>query len=502
MAGKRQRPRNSKHRSYASNQPITKILTLLIACSIVFAGTISAAEAPRPNFLIIIADDLTWSDLGCAGNPDVKTPNIDRLAQEGMTLRGMFTPAPTCSPLRHALYTGLYPIRSGEYPNHTMVDPTTRSIFTYLKDFGYRVGLQAKTHVQPASSFPFDYISANADDSAAFANFITRDKTHPWLAVFASHDPHGPWTRGPKELYDPAKLTVPPYLHDNETTRQMLAAYYAEISQLDVQVGACLKAVDDSGQRDNTLVFFFSEQGSSFPYGGKWSLYDTGIRVSAFARWPGRIKASSASDALMQYVDVAPTLVAAAGGDEAAIDTGCPDANGKRGFDGRSFLGVLRGELNGLRDYVFAQHTTVGINGYKEPYPIRAARDTRYKLIRNLTPENTFSIGGIHQGEPITSWQADAKANATLAARVEWLFRRPAEELYDIQVDPLEMNNLAADPRFAQIKSRLASELDAWMAQQNDRGMETELKALTRQSRNAAADSDTKQSKAKKKKRK
>ena len=461
-------------------------------------GHCFAQPATRPNFLLIIADDLNWRDLGCAGSPDVKSPNIDRLAREGMTLHGMFTPAPTCSPTRHALYTGLYSMRSGAYPNHTMVDKSTHSIFTYLKAMGYRVGLQAKTHVSPPESFPFEYLSQDADDAPAFAKFISHDKAQPWLAVFASHDPHGPWTRGPKDLYDPAKITVPPYLHDNATTRKLLAAYFAEITQLDTQVGACLKAEEDSGQRDDTLVLFISEQGSSFPYGGKWSLYDNGIRISAFARWPGQIKPGSASQALMQYVDVPPTFIAAAGGEPSAIDTGCPDASGNRGFDGRSFLDVLRGKSDRLRDYVFAQHTTVGINGYKEAYPIRAVRDTRYKLIRNLAPQNTYTIGGIHKGEPIESWQIDAKNDPKLAARVEWLFHRPAEELYDLDTDPFEMKNLAADPKFGDIKTRLGRELDAWMTQQKDKGMETEMKALSRQPKNAADEDGAPKAKAKK----
>jgi uncharacterized sulfatase len=284
-------------------------------------------------------------------------------------------------------------------------------------------------------------------------------------------------------LYDPGKLTVPPYLHDNAVTRRQLAAYYAEISKLDEQVGALLKALVRSQQVDNTLVLFVSEQGSSFPYGGKWSVYDNGIRIAAFARWPGRIAPGSTSDALMQYVDVPPTLLAAAGADPSRMDTGCPDANGGRGFDGRSFLNVLLGRSHQLRQYVFAQHTTVGINGYREPYPMRAVRDSRYKLIRNLAAHNTYHIAGIHNGEPLASWRQDSDGDPELAARVEWLFRRPAEELYDLATDPFEMHNRADDPRLADVKARLARELDAWMTQQGDKGMETELSAKSRQPR-------------------
>ena len=450
-------------------------LHCLILC--VLLGSTVAAE-PRPNFMIIIADDLCWRDLGYEGSPDVKTPNLDQLRAESMHLRGMFNPATSCSPTRHALYTGLYPIRSGAYPNHTRVYDGTKSLFTHLKDAGYRVALQNKSHVGPAASFPYEHIDG-ADDLSETTSFVTRDPAQPWFIVFASNDPHSPWTRGPS--YDPTKITVPPYLHDNTITREALATYFGEISRLDEQVGVLMKMLDDTKQSQNTIVLFVSEQGSSFPYGGKWSVYDNGIHSSAILRWPGKVKPGTTSTALMQYVDVPPTFLAAAGIDPTKIDVGCPDANGATGFDGRSFLPVLLGESTSLRDHIFAQHTTVGTNGAIGPYPIRAVRDTRYKLIRNLTPELTYTIGGLHKGQPIESWQADAKNDPKLAARVTHLFNRPAEELYDLQFDPFETKNLASDPAMTQIKARLQQQLDAWMTQQKDQGLETENLANTRQ---------------------
>jgi len=207
--------------------------------------------------------------------------------------------------------------------------------------------------------------------------------------------------------------------------------------------------------------------------------------VAAFARWPGEIKAGSFSDALIQYVDVAPTFVAAAGGDPVKIDTGCPNPAGGRGFDGRSFLGVLRGEQTRLRDHVFAEDTAIGIIGNKNPYPKRAVRDGRYKLIRNLAPENEWWIRGIHGSEVYQSWVRDAASNPALAARVKWLSRRPAEELYDLETDEHETKNLAADPAYATIKAHLQDELDAWMKQQGDQGLATELAAPSRQPKNA-----------------
>ncbi|WP_395742160.1 sulfatase [Prosthecobacter sp.] len=466
-----------------------KLLTTLLSL-LLLASSLLAEQ--RPNFMIIIADDLCWRDLGYEGNAEVKTPNLDKLRGESMHLRGMFNPATSCSPTRHALYTGLYPIRSGAYPNHTRVYDGTKSLFTYLKGAGYRVALQNKEHIGPEPSFPYEHIEG-ADDLTVTKSFVTRDAAQPWLMVFASNDPHGPWTRGPK--YDPTKLTIPPYLHDNKMTRELLAAYYGEISKLDEQVGALMTMLKETQQVDNTLILFVSEQGSSFPYGGKWSVYDNGIHASALLRWPGRVKPGSSSTALMQYVDVTPTFLEAASIDPTKIDVGCPDAKGGTGFDGRSFLPVLKGESDHCRDYVFAQHTTLGTNGALEAYPMRMVRDTRYKLIRNLAPQNTYTIGGIHQGEPIESWQSDAKTDAKLAARVQWLFKRPGEELYDLQSDPEETKNLAADPAFAETKAKLQAQLDSWIAQQGDKGLETENLANTRQGK-----SDTEPRKEKKKK--
>lgn len=454
-------------------KPILHLLYLCLLCLPWFAQAIET----RPNLLLIIADDLCWRDLGYEGNPDVKTPNLDKLHSESMHLKGMFNPATSCSPTRHSLYTGLYPIRSGAYPNHTRVYDGTKSLFTHLKTTGYRVALQNKTHVGPASSFPYEHIDG-ADDLTATTAFVTRDAAQPWFMVFASNDPHSPWTRGPK--YDPSKITVPPYLHDNAITREALAKYFGEISKLDEQVGALMKLLADTKQSENTVVLFVSEQGSSFPYGGKWSVYDNGIHASAILRWPAKVKPGS-STALMQYVDVPPTFLAAAGIAPTKIDVGCPDAKGATGFDGRSFLPVLLGETDTLRDHIFAQHTTVGTIGAIGPYPMRAVRDTRYKLIRNLAPELTYTIGGIHQGEPLDSWEADARQDHQLADRVKWLFNRSGEELYDLQVDPYEFKNLAADPALAEIKAKLQKELDTWIIQQGDKGLETENLASTRQ---------------------
>lgn len=286
----------------------------------------------------------------------------------------------------------------------------------------------------------------------------------------------GPWTKGPQPDYDPATLKLPPHLVDTPETRRSLARYYAEVSFLDSKVGEVLRMLQQTGQAENTLFLFFSEQGNSFPQ-GKWTLYDAGIRVAAIARWPGRIEPGTSNAALVQYVDVLPTLIQAAGGDPADFDTACPDANGALGFDGRSFLDVLVGRSQQHRDYVFAQHTSLGINDGPEAYGSRAVRDGRWKLIVNLHADTPFR-NAISDGEVLQSWTCKGEAGDAFAlAQASRYTVRPTVELYDLASDPWELTDVAADPANQATLTRLRARLDAWMQQQGDQGDRTEREA-------------------------
>jgi uncharacterized sulfatase len=328
-----------------------------------------AAGGDRPNVLIVIGDDMTWRDCEPYGSPDVKTPNMTKLAAEGMTFDAMFTATAMCAPTRQQLYTGMFPVRNGAYPNHSRVYDGVRSIVHYLSDLGYRVGLTGKKHFNPPESFPFEFLKGRAHDDGkgkdllfdAAEAFVRRDKSQPYCLLVTSNQPHGPWNRGDASAYAAEKLTVPPHLVDCAETRAELTKYYAEITYLDGQLGRCLDIVDRSGQRNNTIVIFTSEQGASFPSGGKWTCYDTGLKTAFIVRWPEKVEAGVRTGAMTQYVDVVPTLIEAGGGKPEQIETGRPDAHDDKGLDGKSFLGVLLGKTNEHRDYVYGVHTTRGI---------------------------------------------------------------------------------------------------------------------------------------------
>ena len=464
-----------------------------VAVSMFGHNPASAHPKGKPNIMLVIGDDMTWHDCEPYGSENVRTPNMGRLAAEGMCLDGMFTSTAMCAPTRQQLYTGLWPVRSGAYPNHSKVYEGVKSICHYLGDLGYRVGLIGKRHFGPQESFPFEHLGGRHHDGGKgkeflyerIEEFVGRDERQPCCLIVASNQPHGPWNRGDQTAYDPDKLTVPPYMVDCPETRDALVRYYAEITYLDDQVGECMRIVDASGQKDGTMLIFTSEQGASLPAGGKWTCYDTGLKTAFIVRWPDRVRPGSRSDALTQYVDVVPTLIEAAGGDPRLVDVGRPDAHGDEGFDGRSFLDVLTGRTNTHRDYVYGAQTTRGIIRGSACYPIRSVRSARYKYIRNLNHESPFyNLLSTGDRTLLAKWAEYGKSDPAVAALARRYKHRPAEELYDVRNDPFEMHNLANDPAIAQVKARLAGELDRWMKQQGDRGVDTEMKAIERQGPN------------------
>ncbi len=451
----------------------------LLALAVVLAGCRAVDErrteevlAP-PNVLLVIADDMYHGDCGPHGSDQVRTPSFDRLAREGMRFSSAFTSTAMCAPTRQQLYTGLFPVRNGAYPNHSRVHDGTLSLVHHLEALGYRVGLAGKSHIKPRASFPFEKVGKKGLDFDAIAEFITRDPEQPYCLVVASNEPHSPWSKGDASAYPPGSIEVPPYLVDTPETRDALSRYYAEVTYLDGQVARCLDLVEQSGAAERTIFVFTSEQGSGFPFGGKWTCYDSGLRTVFLVRWPERVRAGSATDAMIQYVDFVPTIVEAAGGVIPAD------------LDGRSFLAVLEGERDEHRDHVYGVHTTRGIHSGSECYPIRSIRSQRFKYVWNLNHEVAFDnvctdpkreLGGI-----FTSWQVAGESDPAIAARARAYRHRPAEELYDVLADPHELHDLAGDPAYRELMDDLRAKLLAWMEQQGDEGIATEMKALERQ---------------------
>lgn len=438
---------------------------LLTFVATLAALSVTGRAAPLPNFVFINADDLTRNDLSVYGG-QAATPNFERIASEGMQFSNCFQAAPMCSPTRHNLYTGIYPVKSGAYPNHTFAKEGTKSIVHHLKPLGYRVALSGKRHISPDSVFPFEYSGKNNPDMEAIDRLMAESKVAgtPFCLFACSNEPHTPWNLGDPSRYPLDEIELPPYFVDTPETRAGMAAYLAEVTYYDSQVGEILDLLDAHGLAENTLVMVSSEQGSSMPF-AKWTLYDPGLQTALIARWPGKIAAGTKSDALVEYVDVVPTLLDAAG-------VGPVD-----GIDGRSFLPVLRGEANEHKTHVYGIMTTRGIINGSDAFGIRSVRTKTHHLIVNLNHETKFT-NACTQSPEFLSWVRRAENGRVRAGHlVAHYHHRPAVELYEVNDSWHQWRNLADSEEHAATRAALQAKLDAWMKDQGDLGLPTELAA-------------------------
>ena len=460
---------NFNRRDFLKTVGLSAASLAIQGCASAANQTTSISRNSKPNIVLFLADDQSIDDVGCYGNNVIRTPNIDRLAKEGLKFNLAFTPTAMCSPSRSALYTGLYPHRNGCHPNHSRIKPGIKTLPYYLKSLDYRVGLAGKVHVKPKDQFTFEYMGLKPKQ---IEKFISLESDKPFCLMVASHEPHGPHKKGG---YKPEQVLVPPNKVDTQQTRQQIANYYTDIDLLDAELGRVLDLLKKHSLEQNTLFIYTSDHG--YDIFAKWSCYDAGLHVPFIVRWPDKVKPDTATGAMISFVDVLPTFIEAAGGKP------------PKDIDGRSFLPVLLGRNNKHHDIVFGAHTTRGIISGRA-YPIRSLRTRTHKYIRNLNPEAMFQCVTTHGNDYKEidhsmwgSWKQKAKTDSFAAKRVKMFQYRPAEELYDLIKDPYELKNLADKSKHQKLLVSLRKKLDAWMKRQGDRGMEAEMAVPLHKSR-------------------
>jgi len=330
--------------------------------------------------------------------------------------------------------------------------------------------------VRPTSVFPFEVSSRRVKevrsvepDTAAMDSLLAECAASetPFCLFACSNEPHTPWNRGDASAYPPEQVVLPPTFVDTPGTREAYSRYLAEITYFDRQVGEYLALLERHGLAASTLVVVLSEQGSAFPF-AKWNCTEAGLASGMVVRWPGVVAPGTTSRALVEYVDLVPTLLEAAG---------LP----AQPLDGSSFLPVLRGHADTHDEHVYGLQTSRGINGGPSHYGIRTVRSDRYRYIVNLTPEATFKNATDNQAW-FAEWRAAAEAGDGFAqAQVARHSTRPKEELYDVEADPWCQRDLARDDDHREAKLALRLALHAWMADQGDTGQLIELRARERQ---------------------
>jgi arylsulfatase A-like enzyme len=415
------------------------------------------ADKKRPNFIILIADDMGWSDAGCYGHPHIRTPSIDRLAKEGIRFEYAFLTCASCSPTRSSIMTGRYPHATGAAELHQPL-PADQVVFAgLLKKAGYYTASAGKWHLGKAAEKNFDKVVHGGGPSGC-ENWVEtlrdRPKDKPFFLWLAAIDPHRPYQ--PDKIPNPHKLTdavVPPFLPDVPETRRDLAMYYDEITRMDGFIGQVLEELARQGIEKDTFVLFLSDNGRPFPR-CKTTVYDSGVRTPFLVRWPREVDAGSVCSNLVSVVDIAPTVLDLAGLEPSPT------------FQGKSFAKMLRDPEQSIQEHVFAEHNWHDYKAHE-----RSVRSKTHLYIRNAFPElpctppadavrsPTFQAMRLlrHQGK-LPFWQLSSFSKP-----------RPTEELYDVLIDPHQLNNLAADPKQAEVLAKMSSVLDEWIERTGDR---------------------------------
>lgn len=437
-----------------------------------------AAVRP-PNVLLIVSED-NGPELGCYGDPYARTPNLDRLAREGVRFENAFVPYAICSPSRAAFLTGLYPHQNGQIGLAThkfaMYRPDTPNVVTLLKSAGYHTGLIGKLHVNPESAFPFDFRAipgANfnrqidvTDYVDAAARFFAAAGDKPFFVSVNFPDAHLPFVRQAhgrpaKPIEADAVQPLPWAGVDSPRIRQQVADYYNCLARLDEGVGLLLSELDRTGQAARTLVFYFGDHGAQFPR-GKGTVYEGALRVPLIVRWPGTAQTGHARQELVSTLDILPTALVAAGLQSAAAS-----------LPGRALQPLLRGaSAPPWREYIFGL-TTGSFPG--ACFVQHSVRDARFKLISSPRPGTENLDAGTyldpqHPNHVVSGATPAEQAAAPPLVRdafARWS-RPPRYELYDLMSDPGEWHDLADDPQYGPAKARLIAALHDWQVQTRD----------------------------------
>jgi len=435
------------------------LLVLLPAC----------AMAAKPNILLIVSED-NGPELGCYGEPSVKTPVLDQLAAGGVRFQHAYVPQAGCSQSRAAFLTGLYPHQNGQIGLATwkfrMYREDTPNIVRSLKSAGYRTGIIGKLHVNPASAFPFDFKkipSSNFSrkqlgDYAKHAGAFFTVSPKPFFLSVNYPDAHRPFVNRvagrperPLRAHDVKPLVY--FGLDTPELRAQTAAYYNCLNRLDALVGDLLEALGRSGKANNTLIVYIGDHGADM-LRGKRTSYEGGVRVPMILSWPGHVNGGQVRWELASTLDIMPTFLDAVGADPV------------KELAGRSLLSLLREGRTQWRRYLFTEYHTHSAHNF---YPQRTVRNARYKLIHNLLPDQN------NPGYDFTLQRFFANLPKTIESApddVRTAYHRmktpPAYELYDLEADPYEFRNLATDAGHAESLATLKERLAEWRAQTND----------------------------------
>ena len=451
-------------------------LTLLFGLLLTMGcGPESKTKEIKPNILILMSDNHSWNHLGCYGDPVIKTPNIDKLSDQGIRFTNAYCSAPSCSPARASMLTGQDIWRLEEAANLWGIFPTKFQIYTeMLEEAGYLVGYEGK------GWGPGDYEAGGRDRNPAGTRFNSfeefyneKEKGQPFCYWYSSRDPHRPFKVGgwKKKGIVTDEIVVPPYLPDNDDVRKDLGDYYAEIQNFDRDVAAYIQLVQEMGQMENTLVIVCSDNGWQMPR-GLANLYDFGTRIPLIISMPERYQGGRVIDDFVSLNDFAPTFLELAG-------IPIPET-----MNAKSLVNILESEKEGIvdrdRDYIVTareRHAYVRQGG--PGYGARSIRTDDFLYIRNYNPDAwpagdppLYGDVDAHMLQfpcPTKMYLLKNKNEEGVKELFDLAFeKRPAEELYDLVNDAYQMINIADLSEYTDIKEMLSAKLTNHLKENGD----------------------------------
>ena len=492
------------------------ILSIFISCIQQKPEQILQRNDDRPNIVLIVADDHGTDDMGCYGNSAIKTPALDQLASEGVRFNKAYCTTASCSASRSVILSGIYNHANGQYGHqhayhHFSSFSHLKTLPVLLSENGYVTARIGKYHVAPEEVYKFDVVlKGGGRNNVAMADstkkFIAGHKSKPFFLYFCFNDPHRGGGTNENNPYkpdrfgnsdegftgvernrpDPGEVIVPDYLPDTPPSRAELVEYYESVNRLDQGVGRLVQHIKDAGLWENTIFMYISDNGIAFP-GAKTNVYNPGMRLPCIVRNPLIPRVSETSDAMINWADLAPTILDFAGilpEEGSLLDSYVSEPEKERlvrnmtrksmqgqpvfaDFQGRSFKSVLEtGDETGW-DETFASHTFHEITMY---YPMRVAMNRKYKIIWNIAHGLDYPFASDLWAS--ATWQSVINSEENIKMYgprpVESYIHRPQFELFDIEHDPLETKNLASDPKYAAVLDEMKEMLKNFQQRTQD----------------------------------
>lgn len=439
----------------------------------------------QPNILWLVAEDLS-PYIPSFGDSTVQTPTLSRLAAEGICYDNFYSPSPVCAPSRAALSTGMYPTHIGanhmrtgpwyagnisdkEAAERTKFMPEGISFYEAMPE----AGIKMMSEVLRGAGY---YCTNNAkqdyqyrpsvtawDGQGKKAHWRNRAEGQPFFAVFNFEVTHESriWRKAQDSLWidSTIAINVPPYLPDTEVGRRDVRRMYSNIKEMDHQVGEVLKQLEEDGELENTIIFWYTDHGGPLPR-QKRLLYDSGLKVPMIIRFPGKQMAGTRNDDLLSFIDMAPTAHSLAG------------IKPYEKLDGKAFLGEFKTKEK--RQYIRA-----AADRFDAQYDTnRAIRDKRFKYIKYYKPEKPMLLPVAYREQMAIMRELhrlDEAGELTPAQALWFRDTKPTEELFDTAADPHEVNDLAGDPAHKEKLEELRKECERWVNSFEDTGMMPEV---------------------------